>query len=140
MLLYPKESYDITGCLLNVYNGLGTGFLEAVYQEALELEFISAGIPYKREVPLRIQYNGVTLKKEYIADFVCYEKIIVELKAVSHIADIHKVQVKNYLKATGFQLGLIANYGSASLETARFCNSYGCLNKFEKLAKFALKR
>ena len=129
MLLYPKESYDITGCLLNVYNGLGTGFLGAVYQEVLELEFISAGIPYKREVPLRIQYNGVTLKKEYIADFVCYEKIIVELKAVSHIADIHKVQVKNYLKATGFQLGLIANYGSASLETARVCNSYDLLSK-----------
>ncbi|MBR5674463.1 MAG: GxxExxY protein [Muribaculaceae bacterium] len=127
MLLYPKESYDITGCLLKVYNGLGSGFLEAVYQEALELEFIAAGIPYKREVPLRIQYNGVTLKKEYFADFVCYDKIIVELKAVSQLADIHKVQVKNYLKATGFQLGLIANFGGPSLETARVCNSNNLL-------------
>ena len=71
LLLYPKESYDITGCLLKVYNGLGSGFLEAVYQEALELEFRSAGIPYKREVPLQIQYNGVLLKKQYVADFVC---------------------------------------------------------------------
>ncbi len=123
MLLYPKESYDITGCFMNVYNGLGSGFLEAVYQEALELEFKAAGIPYKREVPLRIRYNGVTLNKEYIADFVCYDKIIVELKAVSQIAKIHKVQVKNYLKATGFQLGLIANFGNISLETARVCNS-----------------
>lgn len=123
MLLYPKESYDITGCFMNVYNGLGSGFLEAVYQEALELEFKAAGIPYKREVPLRIRYNGVILNKEYIADFVCYDKIIVELKAVSQIAKIHKVQVKNYLKATGFQLGLIANFGNISLETARVCNS-----------------
>ena len=93
------------------------------------MEFISAGIPYKREVPLHIQYNGVTLKKEYIADFVCYEKIIVELKAVSQLADIHKVQVKNYLKATGFQLGLIANFGNVSLETARVCNSNNLLLK-----------
>ena len=114
---------------MKVYNGLGSGFLEAVYQEALELEFISAGIPYKREAPLRVQYNGVTLKKEYFADFVCYDKIIVELKAVSQLADIHKVQVKNYLKATGFQLGLIANFGSASLETARVCNSNDLLSK-----------
>ena len=108
---------------MNVFNGRGSGFLEAVYQEALELEFKAAGIPYKREVPLRIRYNGVTLNKEYIADFVCYDKIIVELKAVSQIAKIHKVQVKNYLKATGFQLGLIANFGNISLETARVCNS-----------------
>ena len=108
---------------MNVFIGLGSGFLEAVYQEALELEFKAAGIPYKREVPLRIRYNGVTLNKEYIADFVCYDKIIVELKAVSQIAKIHKVQVKNYLKATGFQLGLIANFGNISLETARVCNS-----------------
>ena len=133
LLLYPKESYDITGCLLKVYNGLGSGFLEAVYQEALELEFRSAGIPYKREVPLQIQYNGVLLKKQYFADFVCYDKIIVELKAVSQIADIHKVQVKNqvknYLKATGFQLGLIANFGNVSLETARVCNSNNLLLK-----------
>ena len=129
MLLYPKESYDITGCFMKVFNQLGTGFLEAVYQEALELEFRSAGIPYKREVPLRINYNGVILKKEYFADFVCYDKIIVELKAVSEISNIHKVQVKNYLKATGFELGLIANFGNISLETARVCNSNYLLYK-----------
>lgn len=129
LLLYPKESYDITGCLIKVYNGLGTGFLEAVYQEALELELISAGIPYKREQPLHINYNGTILKKEYIADFVCYDKIIVELKAVSQLADIHKVQVKNYLKASGFQLGIIANFGNKSLETARVCNSNNLLYK-----------
>ena len=93
------------------------------------MEFKSAGIPYKREVPLRINYNGVILKKEYFADFVCYDKIIVELKAVSEISNIHKVQVKNYLKATGFELGLIANFGNISLETARVCNSNYLLYK-----------
>lgn len=128
-LLYPKESYDITGCMLNVYNSLGCGFLEAVYQEALEIEFKSAGIPYKREVCLPIYYKGILLQKEYFADFLCYDKIIVELKAVSAIADIHKSQVLNYLKATGYKLGIIVNFGAASLETKRVCNSNNLLYK-----------
>jgi len=129
VILYQKESYDITGCLLNVYNHLGAGFLEPVYQEALELEFKSAGIPYKREVRLPIYYRGMLLNKEYFADFVCYDKIIVELKAVSAIADAHKSQVKNYLKASNLELGIIANFGSNSLETARVCNSNNLLYK-----------
>ena len=119
MLLYPKESYDITACLLKVYNGLGAGFLEAVYQEALELEFISAGISYKREVPLRIQYNGVTLKKEYVADFVCYDKIIVELKAVEELIPFHTSQVLNYLNITGFKLGLLVNFNARKVVPRR---------------------
>ena len=129
MLIFPKESYDITGCLMNVHRELGCGFLEAVYQEALAIEFHNAGIPFKREVPLQINYKGVTLSKEYVADFVCYDKIIIELKAVSQIADIHKSQVKNYLKATGYRLGILVNFGSASLETARVCNSNNLLDK-----------
>lgn len=129
MLIYPKESYDITGCLMDVHRELGCGFLEAVYQEALAFEFKKAGIPYKREVPLRINYKGVVLTKEYVADFVCFDKIIIELKAVSHIADTHKIQVKNYLKATGYRLGILANFGSASLETARVINSNNLLDK-----------
>ena len=129
MLIYPKESYDITGCLMNVHRELGCGFLEAVYQEALAIELKNAGIPFKREVPLQINYKGVTLTKEFVADFVCYDKIIIELKAVSHISDIHKSQVKNYLKATGYRLGILANFGSSSLETARVCNSNNLLDK-----------
>ncbi len=129
LLIYPKESYAIKGCLLNVYNGLGCGFLEAVYQEALELEFVSAGIPFKREVRLPIYYNGILLKKEYYADFVCYDKIILELKAVSELSAVHKSQVKNYLKASGYQLGIVANFGNTSLETARVCNSNNLLLK-----------
>ena len=112
---------------MNVHTELGSGFLEQVYQEALEYEFIKANIPYKREVHLKIKYKDIYLKKDYIADFICYDKIIVELKTVSDITDIHKYQVLNYLKATGFQLGIIGNFAKKSLETTRVVNSNNLL-------------
>lgn len=96
---------------MNVYNALGHGFLEAVYQEALELEFIKRGIPYEREKELKIFYEWKELRQTYKADFVCYGDIIVELKAVAHLDDSHRSQVFNYLKATGFKLGLLYNFG-----------------------------
>ena len=89
---------------MKVYNTLGCGFLEAVYQEALEIEFNRRGIPYEREKELEIVYDGVVLNKRYVADFVCYDKIILELKAVKELDDSHRSQVFNYLKATGFKL------------------------------------
>ena len=107
MIIYKEESYKIVGAAFNVYNKLGHGFLEAVYQEALELEFKKQGIPYEREKELKITYDGVELKATYKADFVCYGKIIVELKAVSYLEDSHRAQVYNYLHATGFKLGLL---------------------------------
>ena len=111
-MLYNKEqSYAINGAAMNVYNALGHGFLEAVYQEALELEFIKRGIPYEREKELKIFYEGKELQQTYKADFVCYGDIIVELKAVAHLDDSHRSQVFNYLKATGFKLGLLYNFG-----------------------------
>lgn len=111
-MLYNKEqSYAINGAAMNVYNALGHGFLEAVYQEALELEFIKRGIPYEREKELKIFYEGKELWQTYKADFVCYGDIIVELKAVAHLDDSHRSQVFNYLKATGFKLGLLYNFG-----------------------------
>ena len=111
-MLYNKEqSYAINGAAMNVYNALGHGFLEAVYQEALELEFIKQGIPYEREKELKIFYEGKELRQTYKADFVCYGDIIVELKAVAHLDDSHRSQVFNYLKATGFKLGLLYNFG-----------------------------
>lgn len=111
-MLYNKEqSYAINGAAMNVYNALGHGFLEAVYQEALELEFIKRGIPYEREKELKIFYEGKVLRQTYKADFVCYGDIIVELKAVAHLDDSHRSQVFNYLKATGFKLGLLYNFG-----------------------------
>ena len=113
MLYYKQESYDIIGAAMHVYNCLGHGFLEAVYQEALEIEFKRRGIPYAREPELKIVYDGVELKQKYKADFVCFENIIVELKAIQCLEDTHRAQVHNYLYATGFKLGLLINFGNS---------------------------
>ena len=114
MLYYKQESFNITGAAMHVYNTLGPGFLEAVYQEALELEFVKRNISYEREKELTISYDGIVLKQTYRADFVCYDNIIVELKAVNHLDDSHRSQVFNYLKATGLKLGLLFNFGNAN--------------------------
>ena len=111
-ILYRDEAYKIVGCCMQVHGILGAGFLEEVYQEALEKEFIAAGIPYEREARLTIMYRGQPLEKKYFADFVCYGKIIVELKAVVALSDAHCAQVTNYLKATGYKLGLLVNFGN----------------------------
>ena len=120
MLIYKDESYKIVGAAFKVYNWFGPGFLEAVYQEALEIEFQRQGIPYEREKELKIQYDGIELKQTYKADFVCFGKIIVELKAVSALDDAHRSQVYNYLHATNYKLGLLLNFGcSDELEYER---------------------
>jgi GxxExxY protein len=118
-LLYENESYSIIGAAMEVHNELGCGFLEAVYQEALEREFKSRSIPYKREALTDIYYKGVKLDKQYIADFICYDKIIVELKALSKLVSDNQAQVLNYLKATGYKLGLLINFGTTKLEYKR---------------------
>lgn len=120
--IYQNETYAIRGCMKAVFSELGNGYLEKVYQEALELEFQEAGIPYQREVKLNINYKGKTLQQEYIADFVCYEKIIVELKAVSQLTEIHEAQVLNYLKTTGFDLALLVNFGEKPMKIKRLFN------------------
>lgn len=116
------ETYNIRGAMLRVHEVLGCGFLEKVYQEALEIEFNKRNIPFKREVRLPIYYEGRLLSTDYIADFVCYDKIIVELKAVSCVSEIHEAQVFNYLYATGYDLGLLANFGETSLVVKRLFN------------------
>jgi GxxExxY protein len=113
MIIYKEESYKIVGAAFKVYNTLGHGFLEAVYQEALEIEFQKQGIPYEREKELKIVYDGVELKQTYKADFVCFGKIILELKAVSALDNAHRSQVYNYLHVTGYKLGLLLNFGNA---------------------------
>ena len=118
-LLYEEESYLIIGAALAVHKELGNGFLEAVYQEALEKEFNFRNIPYRREVPLTIYYKNEPLNKFYTVDFICYGKIIVELKALSAINSDHQSQVLNYLKASKLNLGLIINFGKQSLEHKR---------------------
>ena len=120
MIYLSNESYSITGAAMQVYNTLGAGFLEAVYQEALAIELTKRGIPYEREKDLKIYYDGQELKQTYRADFVCYGNIIVEIKAVADLNDSHRSQVFNYLKATGFKLGLLFNFGhSGGLEFER---------------------
>lgn len=120
--LFQDETYAIRGCLKAVAFELGSGFLEKVYQEALEMEFQEVGIPYEREVKLNIFYKGKALQQEYIADFVCYGKIIVELKAISQLNEVHEAQVFNYLKATGLDVALLANFGESPLKIKRLFN------------------
>lgn len=112
MIYLKEESYAIVGAAMHVYNTLGAGFLEAVYQEALEIELQKRGIPYEREKELTITYEGIALKQTYRADFVCYGQIIVELKAVNNLDNAHRAQVFNYLKATDLKLGLLFNFGN----------------------------
>jgi len=111
-LLYKKECYAIQGAIYNVYNNLGSGFLEAVYQECLELEFANLNIPYMAQYNIAISYNGKNINQKYKADIICYEKIIIEIKAVKEISEIHIAQLINYLNATGIKLGLLVNFGS----------------------------
>ncbi len=108
---YKEECFAIVGAAMHVYNILGPGFVEAVYQEALEIEFQRRNIPYEREKEIDVYYDGVLLKKKFQPDFVCYGRIIVELKAVMELDDLNRVQVYNYLKATKMKLGLLMNFG-----------------------------
>jgi len=119
MLFDEDKTKKIIHACLEVHNYLGYGFLEAVYQEALEREFVLEEIPYVKEQKLKIEYKGSFLEKEYFADFVCYDSIVVELKAGATISNAHKAQVMNYLRATGNSIGLIINFGRASLQWER---------------------
>jgi GxxExxY protein len=110
-IIYREESYRIMGACFEVYKEKGCGFLEAVYQESLELELSDQGIPFAAQCRLALSYKGRPLKQVYTADLVCLDKIIVELKAVSAITDEHRAQVHNYLRATGHRLGLLVNFG-----------------------------
>ena len=123
-MIYKEEAYKIIGAAMEVHNQLGNGFLEAVYQEALEKEFKLQNIPYSKEQRISLEYKGEKLDKYYIADFVCYDNIIVELKALGSIDSNHEAQVLNYLKATNYKLGLLINFGTRSLQSKRLVNEY----------------
>ena len=123
-LLYKEESYAIIGAMFAVHKELGPGFLERVYQDALEYEFQERGIPYEREKEIRVMYKGKPLGEPYRADFICYSKIIVELKAVKEMEKLHNAQVINYLKITGFKLGILVNFCDLYLQPQRILNLY----------------
>lgn len=117
--IYWKECYEIIGACIEVHKELGCGFLESVYQEALEIEFRRRNIPYEREKELSIIYKGEPLKKKFYTDFVCYDKIIVETKACRELIEEHMSQTLNYLNATRHQVGLLFNFGERSLKYKR---------------------
>ncbi len=109
-LVYKEESYRIVGACFEVYKEKGAGFSEAVYQECLELEFVLQAVPAKPKVQLQLEYKGKPLECKFIPDFICFNDIIVKIKAVTELCDEHRAQVHNYLKATGFKLGLLVNF------------------------------
>jgi GxxExxY protein len=111
-LIYKEESYKIMGACFEVYKEKGCGFLEAVYQECLEYEFAMQGLLFVPKVELPLSYKGRPLKHKYIPDFICFDKIILEIKAASALVEEHRAQVHNYLKATGHKLGLLVNFAS----------------------------
>lgn len=113
------ETYAIIGAAMEVHRVLGHGFLEAVYQEALEYELNERKISFKREVSLDIRYKEVVLGKKYVADFIVFDHVVVEIKAASQLTSADEGQLINYLKATGIQKGLLLNFGSGSLEYKR---------------------
>ena len=119
MLLYENETEKIIKACINVFNELGNGFLEAVYQEALAIEFGIMNIPFKKEAKIEVYYKGNKLNKEYYTDFICYDKIIVELKCVSRLVNANKAQVLNYLHGTKLAVGLLINFGESSLKWER---------------------
>lgn len=131
--IYSNETYKIIGAAIEVHNVLGCGFKEAVYQEALEKEFQLRNIPYVREQEFPVYYKGELLNTNFRPDFVCYNKIIVELKAVSELNEEHYSQVLSYLRSCNSLLGLLINFGDVNLECKRIIRpDYWDAKKFQE--------
>lgn len=110
-VVYREESYAIVGACFEVYKEKGCGFLEPVYQECMAIELGLQGIPFLEQAELELRYKGKLLKQTYRPDYLCFDKIVVEIKAIPALADAHRAVVHNYLKATGYRLGLLINFG-----------------------------
>lgn len=122
-ILFKEESYKLIGVCMKIHSALGNGFLEAVYSEVLEKEFQMNNIPFEKEKWLDIYYNGLKLDKKYRTDFLCFDEIILEVKAVNFLHENFSLQLKNYLKATHKKLGILVNFGQKSLEYKRIINN-----------------
>ena len=110
-MLYAEETHALLGACFEVYKDKGCGFLEAVFQECLQLELADRGIPFVAQPQLQLSYKGRPLRQSYQPDFLCYDKVILEIKAVTKLADDHRAQIHNYLKASGRRVGLLVNFG-----------------------------
>ena len=120
-LIHERETYEILGACFEVYREKGSGFLEAVYQECLAIEFALRGVPAQSLAPIFLSYKGKQLTKQYVSDFICYGTVLLELKAVSKLVDEHRAQIQNYLHATGLRVGLLVNFGHVpGIEHERF--------------------
>lgn len=117
--LFKDETYQIIGAAQEVHKELGSGFLEVIYQDALEIEFQSRNIDYKREYTLPVFYKDKKLSRTFYIDFLCFDKIVIETKATKNLVDEFYAQVIHYLKATQYKLGLLINFGEASLKVKR---------------------
>ncbi|HOV75985.1 MAG TPA: GxxExxY protein [Candidatus Hydrogenedentes bacterium] len=122
-LILKDEVYAIVGAAMEVSNELGSGFLEAVYQEALQIELEERRIPFVTQTPIVISYKGRKLQKEYIPDFICYRQVIVEIKAIKQLSSVEEAQLLNYLKATGKPVGVLLNFGSPRMEWKRMART-----------------
>lgn len=123
-LLFKDEAFAIVGAAMEVHSVLGPGFLEMVYGDALAIEFLRRGIPFRRECELEIRYKDQVLSHSYRADFIVYDSIILELKAIRALGDIERAQAFNYLKATGLTLCLLINFGAPKLDWMRLAKSH----------------
>jgi GxxExxY protein len=123
-IIYKNEAFQIIGAAMEVHKTLGMGFLESVYQESMEIELTKRSIPFVSQKKIQIKYKDSLLNQYFVADLLCYDKIIIELKAVSAILPEHEAQIINYLKATGTKLGILLNFGEESLYFKRFPNLY----------------
>jgi GxxExxY protein len=117
------RTYAIIGAAMEVHRNLGCGFLELIYQEALTIEFLEREIPFQREIKFPVFYKDIRLRSFYRPDFICFDGVVVELKALAHIGGIEEAQVINYLKTCGQEIGLLLNFGTRSLEYRRFAFS-----------------
>ena len=120
-IIFKKEVFAIIGAAMDVHSTLGRGFLEAVYQEAMEIESASRQLPFLPQPQVQIDYKGHVLKKFYVPDFIFYDKIVVEIKALDRLTSNEEAQILNYIKATGYKVGVLINFGShGKLEWKRF--------------------
>lgn len=118
-LVYAEETFRVRGAIFEVQRSMGGGYLEAVYQECLGLEFAARSIPFVGLRPLELRYKGQLLRQRYTPDFVCFDRIIVELKAVRELAPQHRAQLLNYLRGTGLSVGLLVNFGPQTAKVER---------------------